>query len=154
MKKFKFRLHTPLKIKHIKEKMAKQKFAQALLARRCEAQKLEFLNEQDTALQDGRREVTKDFVSVSRLLDYHVYSNALRRIIKDQKQEVKLAENNCTSLRCDYIKVRKEKQVLEKVKEKKYEKHIKTLNKEEQKQSDEAAENLFYRKDGGLSEYI
>jgi flagellar FliJ protein len=154
MKKFKFRLHTPLKIKYIKEKMAKQKFAQALLVRQCEAQKLAFLKEQDTALQDGLREVTKDFVSVSQLLDHHVYSNALRRIIKDQEEEVKLAENNCMSSRRDYIEARKEKQVLEKVKEKKYEKHIKSLDKEEQKQSDEAAVNLFNRKDGGLSEYI
>ncbi len=154
MKKFKFRLHTPLKIKSLREKMSKQRFAHALLVRQCEVQKLASLKEQDAALQDGLREVTKDFVSISRLVDYHVYSKTLRRIIRDQEEEVRLAENKCISARNDYVEARKGKQVLEKVKEKKYIKHIKSLDREEQKQSDEAAVNLFNRKDGGLSEYI
>jgi flagellar FliJ protein len=154
MRKFKFRLQTPLKVKLIKEKMARQEFLRALVVKQGEEDVLRLLNQKYSDTKKTLGELNQGYVNIGHLMDFDIYSNALRGKIKDQREAVKRSEIVCDSTRSGYIEAKKEKQVLEKIREKRHHKHVKSINREEQKLSDEIAENLFSRKDGDFEQFI
>ncbi|WP_213951238.1 MULTISPECIES: flagellar export protein FliJ [Tepidanaerobacter] len=143
MKKFSFRLETPLRIKELKEKIEKQKLAEAINEKN-KAEKS--LTQLELSKKDTWEKIEKqlyDSIKTNVLSDFGVYSAHISSKIDRQKIVVKNTHRFYEERVHSYIISRREKQILEKVKEKKFAVYNKNLNAEEQKITDEVA-NINY----------
>lgn len=145
MKKFSFRLETPLRIKELKEKIEKQKLAEAI-SEKSKAEKS--LAQLELSKKDIWEKIEKqlyDSISTNVLSDFSVYSAHISSKIDNQKIIVKNMHRFYEERVHYYIISRREKQILEKVREKKFAVYNKDLNAEEQKVTDEVA-NINYER--------
>ncbi|NLU10935.1 MAG: flagellar export protein FliJ [Tepidanaerobacter acetatoxydans] len=143
MKKFYFRLETPLRIKQLKEKMEKQRLAEAVIKRNKEEKHLVQLELSKKKAREGIEKKLSDSVETRLLSDYSIYVSHMTSQIDAQKIAVKQAHDIYEKRRLSYLAHRREKQIFEKIKEKKYIDYNKRVNNEEQKISDEVA-NINY----------
>lgn len=139
MKKFYFRLETPLRIKQLKEKMEKQKLSQALYQKRSEENKLA---EMELTKDNIREELDNRLigsVEIRDLSDFSVFASKMIKLIEAQKKIVEHVSELCEESKRDFMKSRIERQIYEKIKEYHYMEYNKMVYREEQKISDELA---------------
>lgn len=145
MKKFYFRLETPLRIKQLKEKTEKQKLAEAVIKRNKEEKHLVQLELSKKMAREGIEKKLFNSVETRVLSDYSMYASHMTSQIDAQKIAVKQAHDIYEKRRLSYLAHRREKQIFEKIKEKKYVDYNKKVNDEEQKISDEVANTNYSR---------
>ncbi|HHW30450.1 MAG TPA: flagellar export protein FliJ [Clostridiaceae bacterium] len=143
MSKFQFNLQSLYNIKILMEDLAKNKLSKALK----ELNKQEMLLDQ--YLCDRSSCITelsakcKDGVPSFVLKSYNLYLTQLNEKITKQKEVIKLAKKNVDTVREELIKATQEKEMFEKLKERKYAAYLYEISKKEQRITDEL---VSYRK--------
>jgi len=137
MKKFSFKLAKVAETKSIQVKQKSQELAQML--RSLETEEMEF-NRMSNELDILHEEVLQQSVkgcSAKELRDYQRYINKVSAEIRDQKNNMDKIQDKIEELQVGLMELSKEKDVLEKLREKRYLKHLKEQIREEQKMLDE-----------------
>jgi len=148
MKKFNFKLETPLKVKKITENLRKQKLAEAILVKSKEESRLNNLLLTDVKIKGELKNKLSASVEAQDLCLFNTYIDDLNSNIQFQKVAVDNAIVAYDRSRLSFIETRKERQVFEKIKEKRFGAYLKEMNSEEQKQSDESAVTRFVFRGG------
>lgn len=136
MAKFNFKLQTLLKVKSQQEDNMKNELGKAIrkleeenaMLRRLEFEK----NKNIFEFNEKTRKTTVD-----KLIKFNDYISLLNLKILDQKENINQAARNVDKVREELIKIVKERDILDKLREKKYEAYLLEQNREEQKLNDE-----------------
>ncbi len=139
MKKFYFRLSTPLRIKQLREKIEKQKLAQAVIEKDRAENHLVQLEQTKNKVRKGIEKTISVSIETRALSDYGVYAADMISLIDTQKNVIKQAREVYEKSRHSFLSYRRERKIYEKIKKKKYNDYNKKINREEQKISDELA---------------
>jgi flagellar export protein FliJ len=134
--KFSFKLQTLLKVKTQQEDNLKNELGKAIrkleeensILRRIEFEKNKYIFE----FNEKSRKTT-----VNNLIKFNNYISHLTNKIMLQKENINLASHNVDKVREDLIKIVKEREILDKLKDKKYAEYLIEQNKDEQKINDE-----------------
>ena len=136
MTKFKFKLQTLLKVKTQMEDNLKNDLGKAihkLQEEKAKLRRLEF--EKNRYIMEFNEKSRK--TTVSNLIKFNNYISFLAAKILDQKENINLASRNVDKIREELIKTVKEREILDKLKEKKYDVFQKDQLKDEQRLNDE-----------------
>jgi flagellar protein FliJ len=136
MAKFNFKLQTLLNVKSQQEDNIKNelgKSIQKLENEKTELRRLEM--EMEANISEFNKKSRK--TTVEKLIHFNGYISFLNTKIKHQKENVNYASQNVDKVREELIKIDKEREILDRLKEKKYEIFLKELLKEEQRLNDE-----------------
>jgi flagellar FliJ protein len=137
MAKFRFRLQPLLNIKIQLEDSAKNELGKAVHRLEEEKGKARTLVLNREKYISEFQEKTSSFIRIDELKGYSLYISKLAKNIELQNKNVKEASDNVDKYREDLIKIVKERKILEKLKEKKYNEYLSELGKDEQKRMDE-----------------
>lgn len=137
MAKFAFKLQPLLNIKEQMEEQLKNELGKAIgkleaekgIHRQLEQQQEEYIAAAGSEASQG--------VRVDKLKEYSAYIVFLKKKMEKQKENIKLAQINVDNYREQLISVVQEKEMLEKLKEKKYREYLEEQQKMEQKLIDE-----------------
>lgn len=148
MAKFTFKLQPLLSVKSQQEDNQKNELAKAV--RKLEQEKA-FLKK----LETEEKELISDFneksrkSTVEKLIEYNQYLSFLNTRIRKQKENVNCADRNVDKVREELIRIVKEKKILDKLKDRKYEQYLLDEQKAEQKLNDEIISYKHKGKDTG-----
>jgi flagellar FliJ protein len=138
---FKFRLERILDHKEVLEKSAEQLLAQAIKEhRRC----LEAFQERCNRLQELNSEI--QIQDLSYVLHIDLFKEALREQIKRLEKQVEMAEQEVAACQDNLVLARKERLLLEKLKERKLTEYHVELDRKEAILNDELASMRFNRR--------
>lgn len=133
MAKFKFRLARVAKIKAALEEQAQNKWAAANKIVQIEQEVLLNLNHTKEDARDfGYRELGLEHFS-----NLHCYLDSMDRKIEEQQEQVNLCIEAEQIARQEWMQVRQEKEILERLREKQYEKYLYEEARAEQNRLDE-----------------
>ena len=135
--KFIFKLQSLLNIKTQTEESLKQELGKAVQKLEREKNKLKKLEFQKEECIENLTNKTSQGISVGKIQEYNSYISLLKEKIQLQKENINYAQSIVDKYREQLIKVMQEKEMLEKLKEKKYETYLAEQAKEEQKINDE-----------------
>lgn len=137
MAKFQFKLQAILNLKHQIEEQTKNLMGKAI----------QFLDAQKAAyrgIESEREELIAKFgsqsaqgISIKDIRNINNYISALKEKMKKQNQRIVDAKEKVDEVRAELVKIMKEREILEKLREKKYQEHTKEEYKKEQMQADE-----------------
>lgn len=137
MAKFHFKLESILRLKHQMEDNLKNELGKAKRKLDREERILGRLkSEEEECIRDFNAK-TSQKTTAKKLKEHNTYISVIRKRIELQKENVNQARLNVDKVRGELIKIVQEREMLEKLKEKKYAEFIKERNKEEQKLNDE-----------------
>ncbi len=137
MPKFTFKLQALLNVKLQMEDNLKNEMGKAVMKLESEKDILKQINAEiehyieEFNLQSGRG------TTVVRLREFNDYISLLRERYEVQKENVNIAQDNVDKIREELIKAVQEREILEKLKERKYKEYLDEINKQEQKLIDE-----------------
>ena len=137
MSKFFFKLQPLLNVKQQMEDNLKNELGKALRQLEKEKAVLAGIKEEKRRHILEFNEKAGKGISVKTLRDYNVYISHLNDKILLQKEKVKIASDNVDKIREELLKIIKEREILEKLKEKKFAEFLEEQLKEEQKINDE-----------------
>ena len=147
MKRFQFRLQKLLEIREYKEKQVKNELAGAERKKYLLVEKKEkYLKEDHDARKKMRLEENKKEFTVERFNQYQQYFKRLKAGMKAQDKLINLADEEVKLINDKLIQARKEKRILERLKEKKLKKYMYEVQREEQNFFDEVGNNSFIMK--------
>jgi len=152
MKKFHFRLETPLRIKQLKEKLEKQKLSQAIYIKHLEETHLTRMKQAKKNIHGEIENKLINSVEIKNLWDFSLFESEMFNLIENQKRIVKQVSVICEESKNSFLKSRMERQIYEKIREYHYLEYNKMLNKEEQKISDELANINYSRLEMNLTD--
>ena len=136
MAKFNFKLQTLLKVKTQIEDNLKNDLGKAMYKLEEEKAKLHRLEfEKNRNIFEFNQKSRK--TTVKNLIQFNHYLSFLAAKILDQKENINLASRNVDTIREELIKIVKEREILDKLKEKKYDLYRKEQLKDEQRLNDE-----------------
>jgi flagellar protein FliJ len=136
MAKFNFKLQTLLNLKSQQEDNIKNELRKAIQKLENEKAELRSLeSEIEANISEFNKKSRK--TTVEKLINFNKYISFLNVKIKHQKENVNYASQNVDKVREELIKIDKEHEILDRLKEKKYELFRKELLKEEQRLNDE-----------------
>ncbi len=136
MPKFNFKLQTLLKVKNQMEDNLKNDLGKAvhkLEGEKVKLRRLEF--EKNRNILDFNEKSKK--TAVHNLIKFNHYLSFLAVKIQDQKENINFASRNVDKIREELIKIVKEREILDKLKEKDYDFFLKEQLKDEQRLNDE-----------------
>jgi len=145
-KKFKYGLETVLKVRGIREKKEQEKFAEKKRAYLTEKEREELLKDKKRGEEQEIRETFKkpgpisDFEKVMRR---HAHLGVLKGEIEKQVEKVIEASRILEDQRENLLKSMKDKKIIEKNKEHKFEEYTKAMQDMEMKFLDEIATERF-----------
>lgn len=145
-KKFKYGLETVLKVRGIREKKEQEKFAEKKRAYLTEKQTEDQLRDKKHGEEDEIREVFAEKGPVSdfqKVLRRHAHLGVLKGEIDKQVEKVIEASQRLETQRENLIKSMKDKKIMEKDKENKFEDYAKLMQDLEIKFLDEIATQRF-----------
>lgn len=137
MKKFSFGLAKVADTKSIQVKKKSQELAEML--RRLESEEMEF-ERMSNELEILHEEVLRRSVEgcpAKELREYQRYIHRVSGEIRDQRKNIESIEESIEEIQVGLMELSKEKEVLEKLREKRYLKYLKDQIDEEQKMLDE-----------------
>lgn len=147
MKRFDFKLQKLLEIRQRKEDLQKVKLARASGEYQYELSKVEKIKNN---IKDYKKYLFKDKEKVSfadlRFLDQ--ISTSSDEVIESMKPILEEKKKAMEAELQIFANLRKEKRVVELLKEKQYERYLKELDKEEQKNLDEVAKDVYLKNKG------
>jgi len=147
MSNYAFRLQKVLKAKKIKQDVEQRKLAEEKQHLQEQEQELQKLKSRELRLLE---EVKKQRLQTSRgheIRNYSSYQRQVQKYVNQQHEEVEKAHHRVTRQRRDLIDAAQETQILDKLKEKDYNKFLKETGRREQKRLDELSQFQPYRKD-------
>ncbi len=147
MKPFVFRLQTALDIKIHQEERAKEELHKATVLYENSLQLLQYTKQHLFNLQGELREMQKKTLDVDEVMRCQQFIPVLDRQIEMQQLEVAAKKSELEKVRAQLVELMRERKVLEKIKSRHYQEHLKLALLEEQKLIDEMATNRFIRKD-------
>lgn len=137
LSRFVFKLQPLLNIKIQTEDALKNELGRAVQKLENEKSILRDIEQKkEDCISFSNKEVRRG-ITVDKLRDYNAYIFFLEEKIKMQKENVKFAQENVDSYREKLLKIAQEKQMLEKLKEKKYMDYMTEEQKQEQRLVDE-----------------
>jgi len=137
MAKFVYKLQSLLNVKIQMEDNLKNELGRAVQKLEAEKQRLKAIEmEREDYIFRINGESAKG-IAVAKLKEFGSYVSYLKEKAEIQKENVNYAQNNVDRYREELIKVVQEKEMLEKLKEKKYHEYVKEQLREEQKLNDE-----------------
>jgi len=144
MKKFKFRLQTPLKIKQMVEDINKQELLKAIIKKNEEQKRLEDIYRiRDYNQKQLAKDICQNSIKVGDIKYYETFLSYLLQSAKQQQKKVIEAESLYEHRRLSFIESKKNRQILEKLRDKKLEVYNLMVQREEQKMSDQIASVRF-----------
>lgn len=151
MPKFNFKLQPMLNLKMQLEDQLKNELGKA-------TQKLEFEKNRLSHIENEREEQinrinteSSQGITIEKLKEYGVYISYLKARIEAQKENVNYAHKIVDKYREELIKAVQERDMLEKLKEKKFQEYMLEMNREEQKLNDEIISYNFNKNSLGDS---
>jgi flagellar protein FliJ len=145
MAKFIFKLQPLLNIKEQMEEQLKNELGKAIQKLEAEKQVYRKLEEQREECIFNAGSEASQGVRVDKLKDYSSYITFLKKKMEKQKENINLVQKNVDNYREQLIRVVQEKEMLEKLKEKKYREFLDEQQELEQKLIDEVV-NYKYNK--------
>lgn len=145
MKKFKFKLQTPLKIKQMVEEINKQELLKAIIKKNEEQMRLNNLYMLTREEREQLGHHLCDSVRIRDINNYDAYLYYLQNATKQQKKNLSEAEKLCEHKRYSFLEAKKNRQILEKIRDKKLEIYNLEAMRQEQKITDEMASIRFKR---------
>lgn len=136
-KKFSFKLEALLKLKQSQEKALKMELGKAMKKLEEEKEKLLSYEKEKSECEENINFESQKGMSIEKLREYNNYLSGISDAIAIQKENINFAQENVDRYREELIKVRKEGQMLEKLKEKKLSEYMIEMKKEEQLINDE-----------------
>lgn len=147
MRRFQFRLQKLLDIRGYKEKQVKNEMAGARRRRNLLVEKKEkFLKEAQKSRKKMRVEENQKKLTIERFNQYQRYFKRLRVNVKTQDKLISLADEEINLINSRLVQARKDKRVLERLKENKLKEYLYELQKEDQDFFDEVGNNSFIKK--------
>lgn len=137
MAKFVFKMQSLLNIKKQMEESLKSELGKAVQKLELEKSRLSKLQAEKEECIYNLNSKSSQGIIVSKIQGYNSYISLLNEKIKIQKENINYAQNIVDKYREQLIKMIQEKEMLEKLKEKKYQEYLLELAKEEQKINDE-----------------
>ncbi len=146
MRKFRFPLQKLLEIKEHKEKLVKNEMAKAQRKKVIYLnEKQDIINKYKNGLKNMKQEEKNKRLSVDKLQNYQKYFSYLKMEESERDNLIKLADEEIAIIAKKLVEARKEKRVLERLKEKKLQQYNYELRKEEQDFLDEVGINKYAR---------
>jgi flagellar FliJ protein len=148
MRRFKFNLNTALRVKQKIEQIREHQLIEARMVLEREKQELLALKEKKNDIKQVMERELQRPLKAAELMLYESIMNALNERVKNQESKVKCAIEKSKEITELYLAARRERQVMEKLKEKKYANYLIELNREEQKILDDIASLAYIRRGG------
>lgn len=139
MAKFVFKLQPLLNVKIQMEDNLKNKLGKALQELERQKDILSQIESEKECNINEFREKSSHKITVRKLMEYNVYISFLNEQIISQKENVNCAQDNVDKIREELIKIVQEREILDKLKDRKYKLFLKEQLKEEQRINDEIA---------------
>jgi len=146
MNRYKFKLQRVLDVKNIYREKRRRELQNSMTKLTREENVLKGLSENLDGSQNEMKKKRMKTMTGFELSFYYKYFNYLSALIDVQNKKIAQAKNEVTKRREKLIEATKEKEILEKLKERTWESYSRELKKEEQKLSDEISSNNFFRK--------
>ncbi len=144
MKKFTFRLNKILDLRKWREKTQQQKFAQAQVEKQVAAREHdEAVEAANNHIRESRSKTNKSFSVSDALLNHH-YQEKLTRETIDRKKDLETAEEELENERATLVKRSRDRQVLEKLHERRLDEFTREFNRVEQAELDDDAGRRHY----------
>lgn len=137
LKKFVYNLQTLLNLKIQYEESAKNELGVAMQKLENEKQILVMMQQEKENLIEEIKIITKQGALVSKIKEYSLYLKTLKNNLEKQLNTIKFCTENVDITREKMIKVIKEREILDKLREKKFASYTKELHNSEQKAVDE-----------------
>ncbi|TYP59929.1 flagellar export protein FliJ [Thermosediminibacter litoriperuensis] len=150
MKRFKFNLNTPLRVKQKIEQMRKQQLMEVILTLEREKNELKILEENKAAIKVNLEQKMRDSLKAAELAFFEACINTLDLKVKNQKYRVAGALERYNKAVDVFISSRQERQILERLRDKRFGAYLVEFNREEQKALDDIASLAFFRRGGGF----
>ncbi|MCX7746998.1 MAG: flagellar export protein FliJ [Clostridia bacterium] len=147
--KFKFKLQPLLNVKIQIEDSLKNEFGKAMLKLEQEKERLSLLEYERKELIGTFNERSAQGVMVKELREYTAYISHMKEKMDLQKENINAAQRNVDKCREELIKASREREIIEKLKEKKYQEYLKEILKEEQKTNDEVVSYSYNNRIAG-----
>ncbi len=146
MKKFKFRLETVLQLRQRKED-EKKKVVGELVSKINEQQnqaiEMSRILQQEGQHLKSQHELGQ--IDLNWMSQYRRYVSHIHQAINHRIENVTQIQNELQHARMDLMHATREKKIIEKLKEKKHKLYKKELNKEQAREQDEVAQQLYLR---------
>ena len=137
MAKFIFRMESLLNIKTQMEESLKNELGKSVQKLELEKIKLKKIeNDREECINNLKSKASKGII-VSKIQEYNSYISLLKERMKIQKENINYAQNIVDNYREQLIKMMQEKEMLEKLKNKKYKEYLVEQGKADQKINDE-----------------
>ncbi len=147
MKKFQFRLEKLLDIRRYKEKLVENELAKAERKKYILIEKKEgYLNEYEESKLKMRKDEKKKVLTIERMQFYQRFFKRLKSSASSQNKLIMIADEEMKLIHNKLVEARKQKMILERLKEKKLSKYMYELQKEEQNFFDEVGNTSFIHK--------
>lgn len=139
MARFVYRLQPLLNVKKQMEDNKKNELGKELQKLEVEKVKLKKIETSKEECIDDFNTCTSHGATIGKIKEYNIYLSFLNDKLWSQKQDVKLQEDNVDKVREELIGIVQEREMLDKLKEKNYQRFMEEQLKEEQKLLDEVA---------------
>ncbi len=147
MKPFKFKLEKVLDHKKTVEDERKGQFSCAERQCRDNEQVLDDLKKKEENLVDTLRAVQSGVMNVSDMVLNYNHFLSLEQKITGQSEKVQQLREKVSDCRQQLIAAKKEKEILEKIKDKQHQGYVRETNRQEQKVNDEIGIHRFNRRE-------
>ncbi|MCX7841529.1 MAG: flagellar export protein FliJ [Clostridia bacterium] len=148
MPRFAFKFQSILDLKLQIEESLKNELGKSVQKLEQEKEKLSTIEaERDNQIENFNEKSSKGML-VEKLRDHNAYISYLKERIERQKENVNLAQNIVDKNREKLIKAMQEREMLDKLKEKKYKEYLKEQLKLENKANDEIVSFKYAEKPG------
>lgn len=143
MPKFNFRLQPVLNLKIQIEESLKNELGKATRKLEDEKEVLRRIQEEQEECMKQMNSDSSMGVRIEKLREYSAYLSFLKEKIMLQKENINIAQKNVDKYKEQLVKAMQEREILEKLKEKKYQEFLAELNKSEQRLIDEVISFKF-----------
>lgn len=147
MKKFSFRLQKLMDAKEGEERQKQRELGLEQSKLTEEERQLQQLDQQRDEAETGQRRLIGGAAKVSDLLIQHTWQRSLDKQIRKQEEVVDKQETRVENARDILVEVSREKKLLEKLKQRRYDEHKMLNERDQQNQLDDIAS----RRRNGLS---
>ena len=147
-KKFNFRLQPLLRLREFEEDKKKKAFAEANRALAEEVERREQLANERKQMIENVREAYSTGAPFEQVLDHYKSMNQVEYTLRKGMPLLKQLEHEVERTRAELMEAKREKKVIEIVKEKRKNEYMQQLDKEEQQQIDEISMNLAKKRKG------
>lgn len=145
MKKFQFRLQTPLDIAIRQEQIAQEEMLLCIKHRDIVSGELDILHERLAELENDIRQGMLASITLDRMLLLRNFMPVLKKLREEKNEELILAEELVEDARRVLVERIKESKTLTRLREKEWQAYRQEVLREEQKLIDEVATTRYFR---------